>query len=583
MTTISAAAAAPRASITRRAMAGGVAIVLAAIIFVLVIAPLLNVFDIAFHAESDLGLADERSIKAVIAVYATLEYVVPLLHTIVLAVLVTALALVVGVTLAVIVARTDIPFKPLWDILILIPLFLSPFTLLIAWITLAGPRTGFLNGIWQAILSPFMTRPADIVNLNSYTGIVWLLFLISCPLAYLFVIGTLRAMDASLEEASRSAGATPLRTIISITLPVCLPSILSAGLLIFVLTMETYTIPGVIGGTIGFTTLPWKMFEDTTSVPPRLAHAAAAGTMLLFITCAGVWLQRRITRFSNRYVTISGKGIRARPFHLGRWRPWLVGLLTAYAAATVMLPMIGLVVSSFLRFSAAIPTLNIMTTRHFVQIFTERASSAALPNTVKLAVASAVLCVVIGLLVSVLDVRRPRWWTKTLSVVGIMPIAVSGLIFGFGLLWAYIRTPLYGTMWILLLAYVARFLPYGIVMSRSALIQVDPALEESARMSGAGNLRILGTITLPLIKPSLIAILFLVMMQTVKEISASILLFTPQSQVLSTLAWQYVQAGGFQFAAAVGVVQTVMLIVLILATRFVFGLRLERTLGKEAA
>ncbi len=576
-------AGAPRASNLRRAAAGTLALVLAAIVFFLVVAPILNVFNISFLAENDLGLSDERSAKAVVAVYATLEYVIPLLDTIVMALLVTAFALVVGVGLAVIIARTDIPWKPVWDILILIPLFLSPFTLLIAWITLAGPRTGFLNGIWQAMLSPFVARPADIVNLNSYTGIVWLLFLISCPLAYLFVIGTLRAMDASLEEASRSAGATPLRTIFYITLPVCLPSILSAGLLIFVLTMETYTIPGVIGGTIGFTTLPWKMFEDTTSVPPRLAHAATAGTMLLFITCAGVWLQRRITRVSSRYVTISGKGIRARPFGLGRFRPWMVALLAAYATATVILPMIALVVSSFLRFSAAIPTLKIMTTRHFVQIFTERASSAALPNTMQLAVASAVLCVVIGLLISVLDVRRPRWWTRMLAMVGIMPIAVSGLIFGFGLLWAYIRTPLYGTMWILLLAYVARFLPYGIVMSRSALVQVDPALEESARMSGAGNLRILATITLPLVKPTLIAILFLVMMQTVKEISASILLFTPQSQVLSTLAWQYVQAGGFQFAAAVGVVQTVMLVVLILATRFIFGLRLERTLGKEAA
>ena len=576
-------AAAPRASISRRIAIGAVAIVLSVIVFFLVIAPILNVFNISFLAESDLGLSDERSSRAVVAVYATLEYFIPLLHTIVLALLVTALALIVGVGLAVVVARTDIPFKPVWDILILIPLFLSPFTLLIAWITLAGPRTGFLNGIWQTLLAPFLARPGDIVNLNSYTGIVWLLFLISCPLAYLFVIGTLRAMDASLEEASRCAGATPLRTIFRITLPVCLPSILSAGLLIFVLTMETYTIPGVIGGTIGFITLPWKMFEDTTSVPPRLAHAAAAGTMLLFITCAGVWLQRRITRFSNRYVTVSGKGIRARPFNLGRLRPWLVALLAAYVAATVVLPMIALVLSSFLRFSAAIPTLNIMTIQHFVQIFTERTSSAALPNTIQLAVASAVLCVAIGLVISVIDVRRPRWWTKLLAMVGIMPVAVSGLIFGFGLLWAYIRTPLYGTMWILLLAYVARFLPYGIVMSRSALIQVDPSLEESARMSGAGSLRILRTITLPLVKPTLIAILFLVMMQTVKEISASILLFTPQSQVLSTLAWQYVQAGSFQFAAAVGVVQTVMLIVLILATRFVFGLRLERTLGKDAA
>ena len=252
-----------------------------------------------------------------------------------------------------------------------------------------------------------------------------------------------------------------------------------------------------------------------------------------------------------------------------------------YVLCADVLPLIGLVVSSFLRFSAAVPTWDAITPMHYIAFFTERATFAALPNTVVLAVASALLCVSIGLAISALDLRKRKVWSMAISGIGILPVAIPGLIFGFGLLWAYISTPMYGTIWILLLAFVARFLPYGIIVSRSAIQQVHPSLEECARMSGAGATRALATITYPLVKPTLIAIMFLVMVQTVKELSASILLFTPNSQVLSTLTWQYVESGDFQFAATVGVIQTLMLIGLIIATRYVFGLKLERTIGKD--
>jgi iron(III) transport system permease protein len=575
------AAASFTAGVAPRVLSAGLVLVLGAIVAMLVIAPLLNVFNIAFHQETDLGISELLSIAPMADVYTTAEYLQPLLDTLILALLVTTLSLVVGVGMAVIVARTDIRGRSIWDILIIIPLFMSPFTLLISWVALAGPNTGFLNGIGNVLLQT--ARGHDIVNINSYGGIVWVLFLVSCPLAYLFTVGTLRGMDASLEEASRSAGAGPLRTIAKITLPVCLPSILSAGLLIFVLTMETYTIPGIIGSAIGFTTLPWRLFEDAVSVPPRLAHAAAAGTLLLFITGAGVWAQRRITRFSGRYVTITGKGMRTKPFALGRFQWLLFSILALYVLCADVLPLIALVLSSFLRFSAAVPTLDALTVAHYTAFFTERATRAALPNTIVLAIGSGLLCVAIGLAISAMDLRKRRIWSTSLSAIGILPVAVPGLIFGFGLLWAYISTPMYGTIWILLLAYVARFLPYGIIVSRSAIQQVHPSLEECARMSGAGPSRALATITFPLIKPTLVSIMFLVMVQSVKELSASILLFTPKSQVLSTLAWQYVESGDFQFAATVGVIQTLMLIALIVATRYVFGLKLERMIGKDMA
>ena len=153
-------------------------------------------------------------------------------------------------------------------------------------------------------------------------------------------------------------------------------------------------------------------------------------------------------------------------------------------------------------------------------------------------------------------------------------------MFGIGLLWTYLQTPLYGTLWILLLAYVAKFLPYGILVSHSGVLQIHADLEASARMSGATAMQALARITIPLIKPTLIAVFFFVMLQSIKELSASILLYSDRSQVLSVLTWHYMDAGNYQFAAAVGVLQTVLMLALVIGTRAVFNVGLERALGR---
>ena len=158
---------------------------------------------------------------------------------------------------------------------------------------------------------------------------------------------------------------------------------------------------------------------------------------------------------------------------------------------------------------------------------------------------------------------------------------MPGLVYGLGLIWAYVQTPLYGTVWVLLLAYIAKFLPYGIVVSRSAIIQIHPDLEEGARMCGASGLRTLRSITMPLLKPTLIAILFFVMLMSIKEISASLLLYTQNSQVLSVLTWHFMDAGNYQFAAAIGVIQTLMMMGLVIATRAIFRVRMENALAKS--
>ncbi len=555
-------------------------LVSAVLVIAIAIVPLVYAIDAAFFKETRLGLSTERSLDAVIDAYTSREYLGYLANALILATVVTALSLAVGVIMALLVGRSDIPFKRTLEFLIIMPLFMSPFTGLMAWIALGSAKSGFINVAFTPILKLFGLPPVVLVDIWGYGGVVWVMFLFFCPFAYLFTIGNLRSMDSSLEEAARTSGASPIKTLLRVTLPMSFPSILASALLIFVLSAELYTVPGMIGSTTGFTTLPWQIYKDSTSFPVHLAHAAAGGTLLLWVTIIGIWLQRRITRQAERFVTVTGKGFSVRPLRLGRLMPAALLIIVFYVLSADLLPFGALLLSGFMKFSAPTITMDILTLKNFIDFFAIQNMQRALWNTIWLALASGAACVLLGFLISYMEVRRANFSTKLLAFLGVLPVAVPGLVYGVGLLWLFLRTPLYGTTWVLLLAFIAKFLPYAIVVSRSAVLQIHPELEQSARMSGADGLKAMRAITLPLLKPTLIAILFFVMLSSIKELSASVLLYTQRSQVLSVLTWHYMDSGNYQFAAAIGVIQTLMMIALIFITRAVFKVRLEKTLGR---
>ena len=556
------------------------ALFLTAVVLALAVIPLVYVFDAQFYKETRVGLSEERSLDAVKAVYASAQYLGYLANALILAALVTALSLVVGVVLALLVARTDLSHKSLWDTMITLPLYLSPFTGLMAWITLGSEKTGFINHFLRKILGVFIANPKPLVNIWSYGGVVFIMFLFFCPFVYLFTVGSLRSMNTSLEEAARMSGATAITGLRKITLPMCLPAILASGLLVFVLSVEMYTVPGIIGATVGFTTLPWKIFEDSTAIPVHRAHAAAGGCLLLFVTIAGVWLQNRLTLVSSRFVTVGGTGFQGRPIALGKYSWLAVGIIFLYVLLADILPFGALLIASFMRFSASMITPELFTTKHYVAFFTTQNMMAALWNTIFLAVLTGIICVLLGFVISLMDLRRPSPVTKSIAFLSILPVAVPGLVYGLGLLWTYLQTPLYGTIWILLLAHVAKMLPYGVIVSRSGLLQLHPELEESARMCGATPTRAIASITAPLIKPTLIAILFFVMLNSIKELSASILLYSSNSHILSVLTWHYMDNGDYQYAAAIGIIQTAIMIGIVLITRMLFRARLEAAFGQ---
>jgi iron(III) transport system permease protein len=552
-------------------------------VVVLAIVPLAISLDTAFHAETRFGLSPLHSLAPFLYVYTSWDYWGALGQTVLLSGEVMVLSVVAGVAAAVLVARTNLPQKTLLDVLICMPLFISPFTGLIAWVALGSAKTGFINTGLQAVFGHLGIALPSIVNIWTFQGAAWVMFLSFMPFVYLFTVGSLRSMDGALEESARSVGAGPLQALLSVTIPLCMPSILVSSLIVFVLTAETYTIPGEIGTNAGFTVLSWQIFLDAAGTNVHQARAAAASTMLALVALAALLLQRWITRKSARYVTVTGKGFNGRLMTLGGWRWAAILFIAAYILCATLLPFAALLLSSFLRNSTAVLALNLFTLDHYRHFFNDRETLGSLVNTAFLAVAAAGLCVLAGFVISFADVRRGGVLPKCIAVLSALPVAVPGLVYGIGILWVSLKTPFYGTIWVLLCAYIAKFVPFGVVMSRGGLQQIHPDLEGSARMSGATPAQAVWHVTLPLMRLTLISAAFCVMLLCIKELSASVILYTARSEVLSVMTWHYMDSGNYQFAAAIGVIQTVMMVAIVFAMRAAFSIRLEQTMGRGGA
>ena len=246
-------------------------LVLAVTVFIIAILPLIYTIDASFYKENKTGLTSLRSIVPFIDVFTSKDYLEYLWKAIYLASIVTFLSVSLGVALALVLARTNLPYRGVFDLLVIIPMFLSPFTGLISWIALGSVKTGFINVFVISVGNYLGFNIEPIINIWSFSGIVWILFLFFTSLMYLFISSSLRSMDTSLEESARTCGATAIQTLLQITLPMQIPAIVSSALLIFIFAAEMYTIPGLIGSTFDFITLPWKIYQDSTAFPVHQA------------------------------------------------------------------------------------------------------------------------------------------------------------------------------------------------------------------------------------------------------------------------------------------------------------------------
>ena len=451
-----------------------------------------------------------------------------LFNTLKLSLVVTTVSVLVGMLLAWFIVRTDMPGRKRFETLIPIPLFLSPLAGGAAWVILASESSGFLNVAFTS-LTGAQHGP---LNIYSFGGLVWTMSLFFIPYAYLFTAAPLRAMDGSLEEAARISGASMLRTLLRVTLPSVIPGVIAAFLMVFVLASEMFSIPGLIGVPADYYTLPYLIYQLTHYSPPNWPAATAAGLLLLLLMALGLFLQRYATRNSKRFVTVTGKGQRPSTLRLGGWRWAGFSLSAGYILVALVLLICALIIGSFMKFYSSRITRDSFTLSHWSRALGTEQFKTALMNTLTVAAIGPTITVVGAFVLVYLWQRTRVPFAKTSEMLAMLPISLPGIVFGVGILWASIATPLYGTLALLIIAYAARYLADSIRMFSSTIVQIDPSLDEAARIGGSSLIGTMRRISLPLLKEAGLSSWLLLFILMVRELNVAIMIYTGDSLVL---------------------------------------------------
>jgi len=521
------------------------AVALSAIVALMVLVPLVAVFVGAFGDE------DGFTVTALTDVLASSRV---LGNTLTVGLGTTILATGLGGLLAVILVRTDTPWRSGLEQLVLLPLYITPLLTAVAWSWLGSPRGGLINLLAQSALG----LSGSLVNLHSAGGVVTVAALAYAPLPFLLISGALRGMDPALEESARVHGASITAAFRRVTMPLALPALLGSALLVFVQSLGLFSVPAVLGMPASFYVAGTEIYRLLNSYPARVSQAAGWGLLLLVVTAALVALQAAILK-RRSYVTITGKAFRPRIVQVGRWRPVLLGIVLLYVLAAVVLPVATLCWAALVNFITVDPKLMSFDLRHFAYVlFTYPKTLLAARNSLVLGLLTATIICALGLAMAWVIVRSRGMAARFLDQVGMMPLAIPPIVLALGLLWSYVGLswlPIYGTIGILLLAYVTHYLPFGLRALSSAVRQLHPELEDAARVSGASLLGTLRRIVLPLTRPTLVATWTLLFILSLQEISSSILLYTAPSTVLSVAVFDLWEAGNVNALAALSVMQ----------------------------
>ncbi|MGH6712945.1 MAG: ABC transporter permease [Bradyrhizobium sp.] len=475
----------------------------------------------------------------------------------------TAIAVVIGLFFSWIVVRTNTPFKGFIAAASILPLFAPPLVAGVAWAILGSPKTGLINTMFKWIGLDWR------VDFYSLWGLVFVFGIYYAPYVYMFTSSALRNMDPSLEEAAEISGASAFATLFSVTFPLIMPAIISGMLLSFIVMLGIYGIPAVLGSSSNLALLTTYIFKLTNWSPPLYNTAAAVAIILMVVTGALVFLQNRVIS-GRSYTTVAGKAFRPRNLDLGRWRWFTFGLGIVYLLVVVVLPLLALIVAAFRKFMFIRDVNSLFDMRqysmvHFDSIFDNPLTLRSIYNAVEVGVVTAVvggvLAFAIGYTIHRTQVTGRRW----IDLISTVPVAIPGLVVGVAYLWAWIGIPggLYGTIWILALAFIARFMPDTVKALSTSFLQIHRELEEAAWVCGKGMFATIRTIVLPLARPGVIASMTLLFVLAIRELGSSLFLYTSNTMVMSVLLLDYYEGGNLGKTAAFSLVQTVLLGVLI--------------------
>ena len=477
-----------------------------------------------------------------------------LLTTIQVACLTTFFSMILGTLLALIIHRTDFRWPNAMTGLLGLSFYFPSFILGMAWIVIGSPG-GLINDLVRELFD------AE-ANLDIYSvgGIVLVMVLHQVPFVYLTMRGPVLGMDPSYEEAARTSGASAFTMLRRVTLPMLSYALASSTLLCLVMSLEQFGIPVLLGVPGRVTVLATQIYLLCRFPPTAYGLAAAIGLTLAAITALAILLQRRLAR-GGQAVATTGKAGRITPIRLGAWR-WPANIFCGgYILMGLILPTIILLYTSLIKFFTGNPLTAAYTFRNYISIWESEGTQLATLNTLLVSGGGALVGVMLGAACSYFTVRLKPTGYRLLDMLVMLPFGVPGVVLGLGLLWAYayLPLPLYGTMTLIVLAYVTRFLPYATETAGARFVQLDRSLEEAAWTAGASRQTGVWRIVLPLSLPSLQSGYFLLFMAFFREISATILIFTASTSVLSVSIWSYFEQADWGMASALSILAMILM------------------------
>jgi iron(III) transport system permease protein len=470
-------------------------------------------------------------------------------------------ALITGTVLAYLQVRTDVPFKILFFVASLVPLVIPGILYTISWILIASPEIGILRSVLDL---PVLAHFSDVFSLQ---GMVWVQGLHLSPIVFLLMTAAFRSMDPSLEESALMCGAGWFRMLRLITAPLMRPAAVAAMLVMIVQSLESFEVPALLGLRHNIYVFTSQIYFVLRRYPPDMAVAGALALGLLVLAFLGILLSNRLGNRGRAYQTITGKGFRPRPIELGRFRPIFGAGILLYFFVTIVVPFLVLLYAALLPYYQR-PKWGVhrlFTLDNFREIFNDKTAIRAARNSLVLGVTAAGVVMVLAAIAGWIVVRSKIRGRGVLDQLASLPLVFPGLVLGLAISFVYLRLPIqiYGTLLILLVGYCTRFLPYGMRYSVTSMHQVGTELEESAEVCGATWFYSFRRIVFPLVAPGLLAGFVYVMVVSFRELSTSILLYTPGNEVLSIKIFEQYEDGQFPQLAALGVLMILALMVMV--------------------
>lgn len=514
--------------------------------------------------DAPLGVPGHFTLQNYVRAYTDPEAYPLLLNSFIFGLGSSGLSVLLASTLAWITIRTNAPFRRLFELTAIIPNILPPLLVSISWVMLLNPSNGLIN----ASLVKLLGMDRGPFNIYSLAGLIFVEALILTPLAFLIIAAALKSMDPSLEESAKTLGSSEFGVASRITFPLIRPAILAAATLNFVRAVESFDTPAIIALPARievFTTKIWR--EALGSFPTNHNLAATYGVGILAIALLFVYLYRRFTSQVESFSTVTGKGFRPHQIDLGPWRYLASTVAFLLLVLLVLLPILVLLLVALLPYYH-VPTWQTwshLTLDHFRYIWATPRVHRAFGNSLFLALAGATACMLLASLASYISVRTKLAGRAILEGLVFIPWAFPGTALALGLLWAYVDFPIpvYATIWIILIAYVTRFLPYGMRAVSSTIIQVHKELEEASVACGAGFLATFRRVLIPMMRPGVMAGWIILVTIFMREFSATLFLYSPGSEPLGPLLYFLYLDGMRGRVAAIGLVISVISVILI--------------------